>query len=234
MYPNYKDSMRADMAKLLPCEYNRVLEIGCAQGSFSENMNKAKEIWGVELNPESAAHAAKKLDRVLVGDYFSVATQLPNRYFDLVICNDVIEHIADHMSFLQSLSHKITDDGRFLISIPNVRCLAVLFEIIVRRDFRYRSSGVLDYTHVRFFTRKSIIRSLAESGFVTDVIIGKSAYSNSFLKRTTSTLIGVLTFGFFSDVGYVQFLIRALKLPNQNLNIQPPCPLNDTKKCFCK
>lgn len=211
MFPEYEDNTRTDMAALLPHKYKRVLEIGCAHGGFSVNLGKAEETWGVELNSNAAAIAATRLNRVLVGDYFSVAAQLPDHYFDLVICNDVVEHIADHMAFLRSLGDKITEDGIFLISIPNVRCAAVLFEILVRRDWQYRSSGLLDYTHVRFFTRKSIIRSLIESGFLIDKVVGKSAYRDSLLKRIMVTLFGVLTFGFFSDIRYVQFLIRAKK-----------------------
>lgn len=211
VFREYEDSARRDVAVLLPQRYSRVLEVGCAQGGFSANLRKAAETWGVELNPTAAAIAATRFNRVIVGEYFSVAAQIPDRYFDLVICNDVVEHISDHMAFLRSLSDKMADDGILIISIPNVRCAAVLFEILVRRDWRYQSSGLLDYTHVRFFTRKSIVRSLRESGFSINRVVGKSAYRNSLIKRIAVTLFGVLTFGFFSDIRYVQFLIQARK-----------------------
>ena len=96
----YYSRARTRVADLIPEAYNKVLEIGCAEGIFRTYLNEC-EYWGVEPVPEVASTASEKLDKVLVGIYEDVADELPEQYFDLVICNDVIEHMVNHDKFLE-------------------------------------------------------------------------------------------------------------------------------------
>ena len=89
------------------------------------------EIWGVEPNPEAAARASNKLDRVLTGTYDSVASELPDCYFDLVICNDVIEHMPDYDAFLEAIKLKMCPSGHVVGSVPNVRHVTCLFKLLI-------------------------------------------------------------------------------------------------------
>lgn len=92
------------MVRFLPVAYSRVLEIGCADGEFRQNLTGEHEYWGVEPVRSAANTASKRLDNVLVGTYAEVEGDIPNDYFDLVICNDVIEHMVDHDKFLGPLN----------------------------------------------------------------------------------------------------------------------------------
>jgi len=103
------------------------------------------------------------IDKVLVGEYLSVCHNLPDNYFDLVICNDVIEHMLDERVFFESIKSKIANDASIVGSLPNVRFVNNLYELMVQKD--WRDAGILDRTHLRFFTKKSICRTLDQCGF---------------------------------------------------------------------
>ena len=154
--------------------------------------------------------AIKRADRILVGSFESVKEELPDCYFDLIICNDVIEHIEHHNLFLEQIKTKLSDNGSLIVSIPNVRFLPNLYELLVLKDWRYRKAGVLDQTHLRFFTRKSLVRTLENSGWHVEKISGINRYGNRILslKRLVS-YIGQVLLGF--DTAFLQFSVRARK-----------------------
>ncbi len=199
---------RETIKPFLPRHYSKVLEIGCGSGVFRDNLDQEHEYWGVEPVQSIAEIASPKLDRVLVGTYEEVEKQIPADYFDLVICNDVIEHMADHDDFLLSIREKIADGGCMVASIPNVRYVLNLFEVLVLKDWEYKSMGILDQTHLRFFTRKSIVRTIADNGFSIEAIAGINPYkAGSFLKRVLFFLVLPI---FGSDIRYLQFCIRVV------------------------
>lgn len=207
---NYYQFQRAEMMEFLPHSYKRVLEIGCGEGSFAAQLLSNTEIWGVEPNETAARAAANRLKTVLIGNYDTVRDRLPASYFDLVICNDVIEHVPDHDALLRDLHNKLQDGGYLVASIPNVRHFKNLAELLFQKDWRYREAGVLDRTHLRFFTERSIRRTLVEHGFVIDVLKGINRPRSS-RKRILTSIIKLLTFGFYADIQYQQLGIRARK-----------------------
>ena len=160
------------MRAYLPAAPRRVLEVGCGEGNFIAGVEGATERWGVEPNAAAAQAAATRLDRVLTGRFETVAADLPARYFDLIICNDVIEHMEDHDRFLRAIRGYLAPGGVLIGSVPNMRNYKVLFDLLVLRDWRYQDSGILDRTHLRFFTKISLRRSLTDAGFLIEVLRG--------------------------------------------------------------
>jgi len=216
--PTYYQNVRNEMTLLLPTYYSRVLEIGCGEGKFRNNLTQEHEYWGVESVKSVAKVAQKKLDRVLIGTIQETIKQIPHDYFDLVVCNDVIEHMVDHDKFLQSIKEKIKKDGCLIASIPNVRFLTNLWEILIKKDWEYKNKGILDITHLRFFTRKSLYRTINDNGFIIDRFMGINPYrGNSSLKRCFSEF-AVLLFG--QDVRFFQFGIRIKCAEHSNKSIQ--------------
>lgn len=192
------------MIPLLPQQYSKVLEIGCGEGVFRQNLSQDSEFWGVEPDRVSAKAAAKKIETVLIGTYEEMYNDIPNDYFDLVICNDVIEHLVDHDVFFQSIKKKLTKDGCLVASIPNVRYIKNLNELLVKKDWEYKSDGILDRTHLRFFTEKSLRRTIIDNGFVVDKFMGINPYKKKgfgvrrFLYNLAISLLG-------ADLRYMQF-----------------------------
>ena len=208
------------MLQFLPSTYSTVLEVGCAEGTFSRHLN-ASERWGVESDAESARIAGNALNRVLRGSYDVVAADIPDEYFDIVICNDVIEHMRDHDWFFKSIYRKIRKQGFLIGSIPNVRHIRNLFELLILKDWRYREIGILDRTHLRFFTEKSLIRSLTESEFIIEQFNGINK-SRGILPNILMGTISIASLGYYSDIGYLSLVF----VPENPDMQQPPscCP----------
>lgn len=206
----YYQFARSEMLAFIPDNYSKVLEVGCGAGNFLKSLKPNAESWGVEQDTVAAKLASKHVNKVLVGSYQSACKKIPNNYFDLIICNDVIEHIEHHNEFLEDLKNKLSSDGALVVSIPNVRFLPNLFELLVLKDWRYRDAGILDKTHLRFFTRKSLCRTLEESGWNIEILEGINRYGNSLFspKRILSYLCQPLL---GSDTAYLQFAALARK-----------------------
>lgn len=203
----YYDNERKEMCQFLPENYSKVLEIGCGEGEFRKNLTNPHVYWGVEPVSEVASVASSKVDKILTGIYQDVACDIPNNYFDLVICNDVIEHMSDHDQFLLSIKEKMSNNSFLIISVPNVRYFTNLCELIVCKEWRYRDQGILDNTHLRFFTPKSIVRSVVAGGFSIDLLKMTNLHQNKNLFKIALFSLG----GFFlgNDVKFVNIAIRA-------------------------
>ena len=201
------------MLALLPARYDRVLEIGCDAGDFAVQLRG--EVWGIEPDAEAATIAAGRLHRVLVGTFEAMRADLPVGYFDVIVCNDVIEHMADHDRFLRQIGAYLAPGGVLIGSVPNMRHYRALFELLVLRDWDYRDSGVLDRTHLRWFTARSLRRSLEGAGFVIERLEGINGGIRFGLSRQhlPHALFGwamiALTLGYWRDIRFMQFGFRA-------------------------
>ncbi len=211
-------SRRIEMRAFLPEKFDRVLEVGCDEGDFLADTTN--ETWGVEPVAQAAASARSRMYKVLEGTFDSVCDDLPLEYFDVVVCNDVIEHMPDHHHFLRKIRRHMKPEGVLIGSIPNVRFYRHLYEVLILKDWKYRNLGVLDRTHLRFFTERSLRRDLIEAGFHIEIFKG----INGGLRRMQFGLVGLqifralfaclllgLTLGGARDILYIQFGFRVVK-----------------------
>lgn len=204
---SYYSNYRYEMLDFLPKEAKTFLELGCSEGKFGKQIKEqGKTVWGSEYVPETAAKASLVLDKVLVGDINEHYKELPDNYFDCIISNDVLEHLTYPTETFQKLAPKLKADGFIVASIPNVRYIKNLYNLIFRKDWKYENEGILDNTHFRFFTEKSIVRFFDEINFEIVRMEGINPSGNSILK-----LINFLTFNFFEDTKYLQFAVLAKK-----------------------
>lgn len=206
---NYYLAERKEISVLLPKQYSKVLEIGCGKGGFRKNLSSEHTYWGVEPVEAIAKLAENNLDKVLVGTYQDIKDLIPNNYFDLVICNDVIEHIPDHDQFFQSIKQKMTTDASLIASIPNVRYIWNLWEVLVKKDWQYKSAGILDRTHLRFFTEKSLRRTLKDNAFSIEQWVELNSYQPLFFRNKIIYSFLLLLFG--RDIKPLQFGVRLKK-----------------------
>ncbi|MBX2845805.1 MAG: class I SAM-dependent methyltransferase [Saprospiraceae bacterium] len=163
----YFKHKRPEMLAFLPSGTRHVLDIGCGEGAFGEEVKKhiQGEIWGIEYVESSAKVAAGIFDHVFSGDVAELLAKVPDNHFDVIYCNDVLEHLTDPYTVLEVLKSKLTKDGVVISSIPNLRYHRALFPLLVKKDFQYEEYGVMDKTHFRFFTGKSIRRMYEELGY---------------------------------------------------------------------
>ncbi len=209
----YYEQTRQEMLRFIPEQRDRVLEVGCGAATFIGALPNVRERWGVEPS-EAALFARGRVHHLLHGYFFDVADKLPQRYFDLIICNDVIEHMPDHWRFLSEVKKYLAPGGCLVGSIPNVRFYNNLFELILEKDWHYTDSGILDRTHLAFFTKKSLNRTLRQAGFQIMQFEGinrdflPSARSRHYL--TAVKVLSALAFGNFDDTRYMQFAFRAV------------------------
>lgn len=199
----YFAGARHEMLRYVPSTSRRVLEVGCGEGFFGhalKQMSAEREVWGIEINRAAAESARTKLDRILTGDVESVVGGLPESYFDCVVFNDVLEHLIDPEATLRKVRRNLAPGGLIVCSIPNVRYFPVLFKLILRKEWRYVDSGVLDRTHLRFFTVKSIREMFAELDF--EIVTMDGINRTNSLKYRLATLFSL---GFFSDCRNLQY-----------------------------
>lgn len=213
---------RVEMMSFLPQNYSKILEVGCGTGAFLENIRDDVEKWGVELSSEAAALAAEKKIHVIVGEFQSVLDEIPDDYFDVVIFNDVIEHCADTDLLIFQARSKLAVGGVFVGSIPNVRYVENLYEVLFKKDWEYVDAGILDRTHLRFFTKKSTERLFVRN----QLRIEKMEGINSIFKPMRSVrrcLMAVLalffvclTLGYYRDCIYLQFAFRLSRITDND------------------
>src|SRR5919198_1484135 len=148
---------------------SRVLEFGCATGYMSQALHDrlGATVVGVELNAEAAQLAAVHCDRVLVGDAeeIDLEAELGGERFDAILFADVLEHLRDPAALLKRVRQFLADGGVVVASIPNVAHAAVRLALL-GGSFRYREQGLLDETHLRFFTREGVQDLFEGSGYV--------------------------------------------------------------------
>jgi SAM-dependent methyltransferase len=167
---NYHAGINLHLLNQVPVTAKKILEIGCGYGLFGEQVkarNSEVEYYAMELVPEAARLAATKLDHVVCGSIET--TSFATDQFDCVIFGDVLEHLYNPLSALKTVRALLKPDGCVLCSVPNVQHHSVL-AMLLAGDFQYQEMGLLDRTHVRFFTYASFIKLLLDSGFVPQIV----------------------------------------------------------------
>lgn len=207
----YYANARAEMLQFIPKDAQKILEVGCGEGKFSAILTEqGKETWAIEPDPESAEVAAKSLFKVLHGSIDEKLSEVPDNSFDVIVMNDVIEHLTEPWDDIQKLKKKLKDDGVFVSSIPNVRYAKNLFHVLFKRDWKYSDDRILDITHYRFFTKKSIRRLWEENGYSVQRMKGINR-TKSFAYFPFAVLLNIILLLSQLDVFYMQFATVAKK-----------------------
>jgi len=209
--PYYRNP-RWDVLVNLPSGVRRALDVGCGAGSFGLLLKSDQgcEVWGIEIEPEPAAFAAERLDRVDVGDAIEVLATYPDAHFDLVTCNDVLEHLAWPDRAVKEIARVLRPGGTLVASLPNLRCWKPFMKIVKEGDFPQDDSGIFDRTHLRWYTKKSIPRLFEGSGLVLQRLEG----INPMYSRTLR-ILNLVTRNRCDDCRFLQFFVLAIK-PDQN------------------
>jgi len=208
----YFQEARPEMLQFVPVHCRRVLDVGCAEGAFGESLKRTRgiEVWGVEPTKSAVAKATSKLDRVIEG-VFGPENALPAGSFDCILFNDVLEHMLAPEMALRYARSLLAPGGVVVASVPNIRYYPTVKQLIMHARWEYVDSGILDRTHLRFFTHSSIVNMFDREGFAIDSICGIHPYRGPsgprrfvwWLLRLADRLAG----NRFDDMRFLQFVV---------------------------
>ncbi|TAM76079.1 methyltransferase domain-containing protein [bacterium] len=170
LHEGYIDQPRSELFALFEHQPRCVLDVGCFTGATGQAIKqryRGAQVLGIELNHAAAQVAAERIDRVFerkIEELDFIAEGIQPGSIDTVILADVLEHIYDPWAMMLQLRPWLTEDAQIVASIPNSRNLLLIMDLVGGR-WRYEPAGLLDVTHIRFFTKDEIVRFFYETGF---------------------------------------------------------------------
>ena len=212
MHPptGYHDGTRLDAIALLPNHLDRVMEIGCGTGAtLAELKRQGRCNWagGVELASEPAQIASGRLDQFWQGNIETLALDIDAASLDAILCLDVLEHLTDPWSTLDRLAKLLRPGGLAVISVPNIRNYRVLGSLMLHGRWDYRPTGIMDRTHLRFFTHQTAVELMRGAGLIVDRTVPLI-----HLKRwKMKWMLQQLAYGHLDEFYAEQFLLRGTK-----------------------
>jgi len=167
VYSGDRGTARPDLWPYIPLGTGRVLDVGCATGEVGaalKETGRASFVAGVELSPDAAAVARMHLDDVIVGDIEAVEPPYPDGYFDLLLYADVLEHLKNPWALAARQRRLLRPGGLVVASLPNIGHYSTLL-MLLKHEWRYEEYGIMDYTHLRFFTRRGLLDLATRAGY---------------------------------------------------------------------
>ncbi len=193
---NYYEGVNVDVLSMLPKEARTVVEIGCGAGRLTEvyrAINPTVRYLGVEISTEAAQQAATQMDDMIIGniedtDVFSELEDiLGGSEIDVLVFSDVLEHLLNPWDILAKFRQIMSPDGYCVACIPNISNWTILAGLI-HGEWNYADYGLLDKTHLRFFTKKTMIELFEQAGWQIEAFTPRI-----FAPRETEQAMSVFT-----------------------------------------
>jgi 2-polyprenyl-3-methyl-5-hydroxy-6-metoxy-1,4-benzoquinol methylase len=168
---HYMDYVNRPLFDVIDGTPRRVLDLGCAAGALGAAIKErfaGAVVVGIEAGRAAAAQAATRLDRVVearLDDIDFNAHGLEPGTFDAITASDVLEHLSNPWRLLERVRPLLAPGGQLLASIPNVRNAYLVSQLVLAGRWEYQERGLMDITHLRFFTLEEIRRMLEATGF---------------------------------------------------------------------
>jgi 2-polyprenyl-3-methyl-5-hydroxy-6-metoxy-1,4-benzoquinol methylase len=163
-----------------------VLDVGCATGLLDMELKKNGNIvYGIEMDPKQAEAAKAVCEKVFIGNIENIQLDLPKKFFDVILFADILEHLRQPDDVLIKMKDFLKDDGFMVISLPNIAHISIRRRLLLG-SFEYGDLGILDRTHLRFFTLKTAKELIDHSGLKIismDITIPRIPRLNSSNKR---------------------------------------------------
>jgi O-antigen biosynthesis protein len=213
----YYEFPREDLLTLVPRAAVRILDVGCASGALGRGLKRqdpSRTIYGIEACAPAAQVATTNLDFVLCADAHAAMCELANdnQRFDAVIFADVLEHLVDPWAVLRLARQLLNDSGCIVSSIPNVCIAGITRALLFHGRWDYVDAGILDRTHLRFFTKSTIRQTFAETGF-SIVHMRRNYIDMTWKDNVFAVLVSLLSRNkvSFDDLHTYQYLVVAAK-----------------------
>lgn len=178
---NYYEGVNAELLSMLPKEVQTVVEIGCGAGRFAaayRAINPTVRYLGVEIFEKAAQQAATQMNDVIIGNiedsdvFFELEEMLEDSKIDVLVFGDVLEHLLDPWEILAKFKQLMSSNGYCVACIPNISHWTILAGLI-HGEWNYADSGLLDKTHLRFFTKKTMIELFQNTGWQIEAFTGR-------------------------------------------------------------
>jgi 2-polyprenyl-3-methyl-5-hydroxy-6-metoxy-1,4-benzoquinol methylase len=166
----YYESEREDIIALIPRGAKRILDVGCGFGLMGKKLkekNGAVEIVGFEVEEKAAEVARKNVDTLIIGDVEEIKLPYENGYFDCLVYGEVLEHLKNPWKVMKEHTRYLKKEGCCIASMPNISHYSII-EALIKDRWDYKESGILDNTHLRFFTINGIRKMFAGAGYIIE------------------------------------------------------------------
>jgi SAM-dependent methyltransferase len=204
----YFEGSRPEVANLVPESCRSILDVGCGFGGLGRQLRSRgfNELYGIEINPDATSKLEGIYTQHWIGDLEKLALPLPNESLDCIIFADVLEHLVDPWGALCRYLGMLRTGGTAIVSVPNVRNVALLYRLLVKGRWEYEDSGLLDRTHLRFFTRDSVGTLVEGSGLSIDNWhVNRDHYTGGRKLLSSSLKL------FVDDIDICQYIVVAHK-----------------------
>lgn len=186
----YYASERGDIIALIPIEAKRILDVGCGFGLMGRSIKEKRkfvEVSGIEAEPNAIEIAKTNLDAVIAGDVESVKLPFENGYFDCIIYGEILEHLKDPWQTLKEHGKYLKKGGLCIASMPNISHYSII-KGLLKDEWDYKDSGILDKTHLRFFTIDGIRKMFRDAGYA--ILDEKRYIRASRVKKFLGKILG--------------------------------------------
>lgn len=163
---HYFAHARTEIASLIDFSPKaRVLELGCGSGHTLHWLKQTQRCgWAAGIEAYAPRMDSNLIDEFFQSDAEEPLPALQHAQYDAILCLDVLEHLRDPWAVLTKLLARLAPGGQVIVSLPNIRNYKLVLNLLLKGQFKYQNDGILDRTHLRFFTRKSAEEMLQEAG----------------------------------------------------------------------
>lgn len=200
------DNPRDEVIRLIPREARRILDVGCSTGAMGALLEeRGRRVTGIEVDPGLAERARPRLHRVIEADVEALAgtgSRMDGSY-DCVVLADVLEHLRNPWSVTRWAAAQLAVGGSMVISVPNIRHVRLISDVVLRQYWPYEEIGIFDRTHLRFFARRNLPQLLEGTGLSIQEL--RRSFALSLNPRSRWNHLAP----YLGDFGTLQFLFRA-------------------------
>jgi len=219
---SYYENIRNDLIPLIPDSARCILEVGCAAGMTGRELKRRNGAFvaGIELDADAADAARNVLDDVVQGDIEKMDLPYSDASFDCILFADVLEHLVDPLSTLVKVRRLLKKGGTIVASIPNVQFHGVVHQLI-EGNWTYQKEGILDETHLRFFTHKEIVKLFSQAGYSIEAVeeVLDPQYEKFSSKNPTTLNFGRTQITGLSPEEIRRFFVFQYKVIAQPINV---------------
>jgi SAM-dependent methyltransferase len=200
----YYENEREDITTLIPDGTRRVLDVGCGFGLMGRKLKEKRDIKvvGIENEKRAIDKARDNVDELIIGDAEGLKLPFEQGYFDCLVYGDILEHLKEPWRILKEHTYYLKRGGYCVASIPNISHYNIIKGLLKNR-WEYTSSGIMDETHLRFFTLEGIRKMFRGAGYTIEE-------ERKYVRASKSKkLLNKLLFGKIEHLLTEQYIIKA-------------------------